>query len=195
MQDETVGSRAGLAFAAANLWGGPEQRDNATDLLVRLIPSANAAIANAVLGAFRMVEELRPDGATVRLLECLADHSHVIALAGDSFLIERLESLLPHEATLVGRLALKIVELWKESLGDIRTSIAATTPQLVNLALTLHRLGGDTRELGMTLFEKLLEAQAYGAREALLQIDRPLRFSGGNLGFHPRIRRSHRNAG
>ena len=195
VQDETVGSRAGLAFAAANLWGGPEQRDNATDLLVRLIPSANAAIANAVLGAFRMVEELRPDGATVRLLECLADHSHVIALAGDSFLIERLESLLPHEATLVGRLALKIVELWKESLGDIRTSIAATTPQLVNLALTLHRLGGDTRELGMTLFEKLLEAQAYGAREALLQIDRPLRFSGGNLGFHPRIRRSHRNAG
>jgi hypothetical protein len=88
VRDETVGSRVGLAFAAANLWGEPEQRDNAADLVVQLIPNANAAIAKAALGAFRMVEELRPDRATVRLLECLADHSRVIGLAGDNFLVE-----------------------------------------------------------------------------------------------------------
>jgi nucleoside phosphorylase len=192
-QDDTVESRVGLAFAAANLWGEADQRDNAVELLVQLIPNANAAIARAALGAFRMVEQLGPDGATVRLLQCLADNSHVIGMAGDSFLAERLETLLPHEAALVSRLAFNLVDQWKDSLGDIRTSIAAITPQLVNLALTLHRLAG-AREFGMTLFEKLLEAQAYGAQKALQQIDHPLRVSTGDMISRPLMRRSRRNS-
>ena len=78
-------------------------------------------------------------------------------------------------------------------LGDIRTSIAATTPELVNLALTLHRLGGPVREKGTTLFEKLLQIEAYGAREAVHDIDRPLRSSGQTHAPRPRIRRARQN--
>jgi hypothetical protein len=172
-----LGSRVGLAFAAANLWGNPEHSDSAVELLVQLIPKADAKTARAILDSFRIVDELRPDGPTTKLLQSIVDHPNVIGLAGSSFLVERLETLLPHEAELVARLALVTTEQWKDSLGDIRTSIAATTPELVNLALTLHRLGGPVREEGTTLFEKLLQIEAYGAREALHDIDRPLRSS------------------
>jgi len=116
----------------------------------------------------------------------LVDHPSVFGLAGSSFVVERLETLLPHQAELIGRLALEITEQWKDSLGDISTSIAATTPELVNLALTLHRLDGPAKELGTTLFERLIQTQAYGAHEALQEIDRPLDPPGRSVGFRRR---------
>ena len=189
---KTVGSRVGLAFAAANLWENPDNAVDAVELLVQLIPNADAKVARAILDSFRTAEELRPDRSTERLLQCLVAHPKIFGLAGSSFVAERLETLLPHEAELVGRLALTITEQWKESLGDIRTSIAADAPELVNLALTLHRLDGSAKELGTTLFERLIQLQAYGAREALQEIDRPLDPPSRNVGPRPRLAR--RNA-
>ena len=40
-----------------------------------------------------------------------------------------------------------------------------------DLALTLHRLGGTSRESGVALFEAMIEIDAYGARETLAEID------------------------
>ena len=189
---KTLGRRVGLAFAAANLWGDPAHSVPAVELLRQLIPNADAKIARAILDAFRTTHELRPDEPTRILLQCLVDHPNVFGLAGSSFVVERLATLLPHQAELVGRLALGIVEQWKDSLGDIRTSIAATTPELVNLALTLHRLDGPAKELGTTLFERLIQLQAYGASEALQEIDRPLMSSARSVG--PRLRTTRRSA-
>jgi nucleoside phosphorylase len=184
-------ARAGLAYAAANLWGTPEYRHHATELLVLLMPEADVATSKAILDLFRVNDQLQPDGPTVHLLENLAKHPDIIRLGGGAFLVERLQTLLPHEAGLVGRLGLEIADLWKASLGDLRTAFAADAPQLVDIALTLHRLGGDARENGMTLFEMLLDAEAYGARDTLEQIDNKLRPRAAT-GPHPRLRRSRR---
>ena len=46
-----------------------------------------------------------------------------------------------------------------------------TAPQLTDLALTLHRLGGASRQSGVAIFEGMIEIDAYGAREALAEID------------------------
>jgi SEFIR domain/ATPase family associated with various cellular activities (AAA) len=188
----TLGRRVGLAFAAANLWGDPAHSVPAIELLRQLIPNADAKIARATLDAFRTTHELRPDEPTRILLQCLVDHPNVFGLAGSSFVVERLATLLPHQAELVGRLALGIAEQWKDSLGDIRTSIAATTPELVNLALTLHGLDGHAKELGTTLFERLIQLQAYGANEALQEIDRPLMSSARSVS--PRLRPARSSA-
>jgi len=48
-------------------------------------------------------------------------------------------------------------------------------PFLAIIAITLHRLGPQTRQAGLELFEKLLTINAYTARETLDQIDNRFR--------------------
>ncbi len=76
---------------------------------------------------------------------------------------------------MVGRLSLALAERWKEDLSDIRTSASMAAAELVNVAVTLHRLGPETRELGTKLFELLLEIEAYAARETLDELDNRFR--------------------
>jgi hypothetical protein len=64
-----------------------------------------------------------------------------------TFVVERLATLLPHHAALVGRVAECLIARWRTELGDARTATAIAAPQLIDLAITLHRLGpeGDGR--------------------------------------------------
>ena len=63
-----------------------------------------------------------------------------------------------------------IAEKAKE-LGDIRTAWAADAGELADIAVTLHRIP-DTRELGLALCERLMEARSYGLDERISKIDR-----------------------
>src|SRR5258705_13884491 len=121
---------------------------------------------------------------------------HAAPRLNSTFVVDRLETLLPHEAPLVARVVQGLVDKWREELGDIRTGTAATAPQLVNLAVTLHRLGPTTREVGTRLFEQLLDIDAYTARGTLDEIDN--RFRPERAIQRPRLprraRRSHRAA-
>jgi hypothetical protein len=60
-------------------------------------------------------------------------------------------------------------------MADLRTGTAAVGPELVDIAITLHRLGPQTRQAGLELFEKLLTINAYTAQETLDQIDNRFR--------------------
>lgn len=57
----------------------------------------------------------------------------------------------------------------------------------MDLAVTLDRLGLETRELGAKLFEELIELDAYSARETLDQIDS--RFLAVRGPSRPRLKR------
>jgi hypothetical protein len=100
-----------------------------------------------------------------------------MSAAPSSFVVERLQGLLPYEAELIASVAEKLVAAWRTELGDIQTSTAAAAPQLTDLALTLHRLGGKTRQAGVSLFEAMIEIDAYGARDTLAEVD-------GRFGAH-----------
>lgn len=60
---------------------------------------------------------------------------------------------------------------------DMRTAHASIAPELVDIAITLHRLGSGTREAGLEIFERLLAINAYMARETLDQVDNRFRSS------------------
>jgi nucleoside phosphorylase len=164
-------AKAGAAITAVNLWADQSRRAAATALLVRIIPNAGDAEWKAIFELFRVVSELVPDESTSLLLEAIADNADKAPTVGATFVVERLQSLLPHEATLVARLATIFVEKWQKDLADIRTGTAAHASELVDLAITLHRLGPATRESGTHLFEMLLNIDAYEARATLDQID------------------------
>lgn len=183
-------ARAGVATTAVNLWADMKYRARATELLIRLLPKAGAPEWAAIVDLFRLVDDLAPERHTIILLEAIADHIDNAPRFNSTFIVERLETLLPHEALLVARIAGGLVRKWREELADVRTSTALVAPQLVDVAVTLHRLGADTREAGIRLFEQLLELNAYSARSTLDEIDN--RFRSERAFRRPRLPRRNR---
>ncbi len=167
----TEGAKVGLAHASVNMWSDDKLRVEASNIMTRLLTSGSRAVVVAVLDVFRVVDELSADEPTVALLRALAGPDVDLSAAPSSFIVERLQSLLPHEAELIATIANKLVAGWRGELGNIQTATAMAAPQLTDLALTLHRLGGEARHAGVLLFEEMIEIDAYGARDALAEID------------------------
>ena len=163
--------KIGLAYAAVNMWSDEKLRPIALETLVALLKGANKDLVAVVMDVFRVTDELAPDALTVELLRALADPSTDMSAAPSDFVVERLQALLPHEKELIATIAEKLVAAWRRELGDTRTGMATAAPQLTDLALTLHRLGGTSRQSGVALFEAMIEIDAYGARETLAEID------------------------
>src|SRR3546814_8232482 len=82
-----------------------------------------------------------------------------MSAAPSHFVVERLQGLLPYEAELISAIAEKLVDAWRGKLGDVRTDAASAAPQLTDLALTLHRLGGASRQSGIALIETMIEIE------------------------------------
>lgn len=175
-RDEIIASgtddmKIGLAHAAVNMWSDEKLRQRASETFVALLKDASKELVAAVMDIFRVTDELTPDASTVELLRALADPSTDMSAAPSHFVVERLQALLPHEKELIASIAEKLVAAWRGELGDMRTGMATAAPELTDLALTLHRLGGTSRQSGVALFEAMIEIDAYGARETLAEID------------------------
>lgn len=189
----TEDMKIGLAYAAVNMWSDEAQRLSAGKTLVALLKGASKDLVAAVMDVFRVTDELAPDASTMELLRALADPSTDMSAAPSHFVVERLQALLPHEAELIATIAQKLVAAWRGELGDMRTGTVTAAPQLTDLALTLHRLGGASRQSGVALFEAMIEIDAYGARETLAEIDG--RFSSRQAAARQRLARRRRPRG
>ena len=58
-----------------------------------------------------------------------------------------------------------LISDWRKEIGDRETTAAMAAQELVDLAVTLHRLGPNTRGVGTKLFEELLEIDTHEARQ------------------------------
>ena len=179
---EQADARAGAALTLVNRWSDVRSRVGLASVLLDLLASEEDGVWRAVFDLFRVVYRLAPDKETVQLLEAMCERIGGMPRVDVSFLAERLGTMLPHEAPLVGRLALGLVGSQPEVTG-----LAAAN--LVDLALTLHRLGGATRNVGTELFESLLEKGVPEAHATLDEIDR--RKEATRL-RRPRVRRRRR---
>jgi hypothetical protein len=139
------------------------------------VPKADEPAWAAIFDLFRLVDEITPEEEWISLLEVISEHMGGAKHIESSFIVERLQSLLPHQALLVAKIARGLVEKWAGKLGDFTTRTAANASDLIDLAITLHRLGPETREAGTSLFEDLLAVSTYTARETLDQIDNRFR--------------------
>lgn len=171
IESGSVQAKIGLAHAAVNLRNDEKLELGASQTLVALLKGATKELVAVVMDFFRVTKELVPDASTVQLLSALADTATDVSAARSDFVVERLQALLPHEAELVARIAEKLVAAWRGELADMRTGTAIAAPQLTDLALTLHRLGGPSRQSGVNLFEAMIEIDAYGARDTLAEMD------------------------
>ena len=174
-------ARAGAAYTAVNLWAEADTkyRSAASGILQEIIPKADQATWSAIFDLFRLVDEITPEQEWITFLQVLSKHLDKPNALDSSFVVERLQTLLPHQASLVADIAKGLVANWCNELGDLRTGTAMVARELVDLAITLHRLGPDTRDVGTSLFEDLLHVSAYTARETLDEIDNRFRTAPG----------------
>ena len=88
------------------------------------------------------------------------------------FLVKGLKDLLYEDGypVLAYKVATALVE--QAARTGSEADAARNMSDLVDLALTLHRIP-DTKEHGLDLFERLLEANAPGLSQSLRMIDRP----------------------
>ena len=178
IMDEPAGSpaQAGAALTAAHVLVEEHgRRDAAAALLARALRLGSPGAWTAALEVFRLSDELVADDATTTFLRAVADGLPSSPKLDATFIVDRLATLLPHNAELVGEIALALAGKWNTDLADIRTSTAMAAAALVDLAITLHRLGPETRETGLRLFEALIDIDAYEARQTLDEIDNRFR--------------------
>lgn len=171
MASGTDNVKIGLAHSAVNMWSDEKLRQHACEILIALLKGASKELVAAVMDVFRVTDELTPDVSTVELLRALADAGTDMSAAPSDFVVDRLQALLPHKPELIAAIAEKLIDAWRDELGNIQTVTSTVAPQLTDLALTLHRLGGTSRQSGVAIFEALIEIDAYGARQILAEID------------------------
>ena len=183
-------ARAGAALSAAHRWPDSDARAGAWSILERLLPRAEPGVSQALTEIFAIVREWSADRPTESLLTMLADGPHLPSGHNENLIPEQLASLMDDYPVLVARVAKRLVTDWRQGLADIQTSTAMAAKPLVDLSVNLHRLGGETREMGIELFEELLEIDAFEARQTRDEIDNRFRDQGSKR--RPRLRRFRR---
>jgi hypothetical protein len=184
---ELADARAGAAATATQLlWIEPQFRAAATDLLLALLERNEVAVWHQVFGLFLLVDKLESEPQTVRLLTGIADNIQYAPAPNEPYVVDRLVGLLPGHANLVARIASQLIQLWRDKLANMGSSLVTAGQEMMDLAVTLHRTEG-TQLAGLQMFEQLIEIDAYQAREVLDELDHRIR--PGARPVRPRLRR------
>jgi hypothetical protein len=179
LNDEAVpagvrsGRRLGLAHTFARAWPEPSLRDLATDNLLPLIETADAPVARAIHDIFRLAKPLPADDATRRILSALLDQPDVLISTDAMCLIDRLADLIRAGSLhdLAVSVATALVQHKGAEIGNIGSRWSASSGDLAELAMTLHRMPA-TRAQALDLFEALMRIDGYGMNTALQALDR-----------------------
>ena len=163
----------GITHTLVVAWGEPALRALTTSLLLRLMSMGSELVMNALSAIFQKCDPLPADDHTHKLLEAMLDRPSILA-GGSYFLIEGLKGLLREgwNPNLVHKVANALILEKGKALGDLSTSWALYAGDLVDIALTLHRIS-ETREAGLDLFERLMDVSSYGLDDRIAMIDRP----------------------
>ncbi len=164
--------RAGIAYTFAEAWREPALRSLSTKYLVRLLSLQNGMVDTALKNGLSKVSIFRADEYTAEVMETLILRPGLISDIAWN-LIEGLRELLRAgwKPDLICRVTEALASQCFEELGDVRTAVSAFSGELTDLALTFHRIP-DTKEKGLELFEKLIEARSFMTEERLAILDR-----------------------
>ena len=164
--------RVGVTHTFVSAWSETPLRATTTEYLLRLARAGTDAVDRALSKCFCKAGQLAPDDYTRDFLEALLERPGAL-VDGGHFLIECMQGLLRDgwRPDLVYRITDVLISEKEKDLGDIQTAWSADAGRLADIAITLHRIP-DTRELGLTLFERLMDARSYGLEERIENIDR-----------------------
>jgi hypothetical protein len=162
----------GLATAAVQTWNKPDERERAMQLLLRLLPTAAGQTAETIILLFLRPEQVSINPVIHAVLEGVVNNPALLDTEHVGYLIERFDCLLPAERELVYRICVLLVERRSQSLVSIQEHLGAYAGNLLGIAMTLQRYGGDFRQRGVDLFERLLDIDVPGVQRLLNDLDK-----------------------
>jgi hypothetical protein len=160
-------ARTGLLFGSAAVWRGQlgEMRERAHHILRRFAPNATGDEAKAIATALNGDRTLTPDSSTLELLELSMANGNVLLAASGHWFSSALQDLLLSIGfdEVVLQVGERTVDLLSaRDPGGMRHN----DQDLVSIAIALQRTDGVLRPRAMTLYERLLDANVYGAEQA-----------------------------
>jgi hypothetical protein len=158
----------GVAHVLMGMWRDPATRARAGQYLCKLVRQRRPAVDAVVLKHLGH-DELAGDLSSLSVLKALSERASSVALEHAHDLSEWLTKLIQPAPELVHQVVCALVEQ-AVATGEPNRRLGGASVQLVNIAVTLQRIPAF-REQGLSLFERLLELDLYGARSTLDEID------------------------
>ena len=179
----------GLVHGAVHLWKDIDDKAFLSRILAAGMKSDHPATGRAALDWFRINEHARLSDRNRPIFAALAEGKAIEAVRSYSFLVEALMEVIQDDPLVVYAICTRILASAGADIGNMATAVATDAEGIINIALTLQRMEEPNRTNGLTLFERLIELNAYRAREALMDVDRR---PGTALSAVPRRRRGRR---
>jgi hypothetical protein len=160
--------RLGCLFAASAAWrhNAGDLRDQAHAILTTFASSAVEDEAEALSTSLDGSRTLLPDRATREMLAAALANDSIFSAALTSWFADALQELLLHpgfEDIVLAVAEHAVDKLIGREDGSRRGMIDS---DFVSIAIALQRAHGSQRARAMNLYERLLDAEAYGASEA-----------------------------
>ena len=162
--------RTGFAFSVVAAWSesDPVLRQNAHHVVVALAHDPDADVAAAIATAFSKDRALPPDQLTREVLDTIAANPVALEAALSHWLLDALGDLLMHPGfdEVVLTVLAAAVTLREGAPGRLEARGYGLGDDMVRLAIALQRSDGQLRSKAMDVYERLLDANAYGAAQA-----------------------------
>jgi hypothetical protein len=168
LKDAVSPELTGRLFSGAAAWRVDEQplRRRAHEFLMKHVAEATGDQAHAISTAVDRTDHLSPDDLTRELILAIATNPDVLAASLTGRFADGLQSLLlyPGFDEPVLHVTEQIANLIIDQKGGPHRGFL--DKDFVQVAIALQRNDGPLRARAMDLYEKLLDANAYGAEEA-----------------------------
>ena len=155
--------KLGVALGLGEMWGYDSNRAQATDMLLRLIPSAGPLAQAGVLRAFARSGPLSLDDYVRRLIDAVIAQPGMLANSNSSFLIELLLEYARLEPERLYRACAALLDVVGGAVGDIRSAHSFAASYIVDAAAALHQIDEENRARAVDLIERMT---ALGVEEA-----------------------------
>lgn len=168
LDDKISAQMTGRLFSAAGAWRENDLslRERAHEVLMRHVATAEGDQAHAISSAVDRYDTLAPDHFTQELILAVSENPSVLAASLTGRFADGLQSLLlyPGFDEPVMHVTERIADLVLDQKGGKHRGFIDR--DFVQVAIALQRNDGPLRARAMDVYEKLLDAGAYGAEEA-----------------------------
>ncbi|UCV20118.1 DUF4062 domain-containing protein [Ferribacterium limneticum] len=164
--------KAGVAHTVIRMWEEPSFRSLAHGYLLRLLPSDEKPVRDALGEIFRLRSAWPPDRLTWELMDALAENPALFLDGRAEHFPAILEELVEYQPIRVASLAHVLIDTVGAHLADTASGWAFHCDSLISVALRLQDMPGEISLRGVELFERLLEFNVLTAAEMALSLDR-----------------------
>ncbi|QMW24328.1 AAA family ATPase [Sandaracinobacteroides saxicola] len=174
LTEEASWKLTGQLFTAASAWrdGDTVLRPLAHQVLMKFAPNATGEQAHALSSAVDKRDTLSADDLTRELVNAVAENQELLAASLTGRFADGLQSLLlyPGFDEPVMHVTERMAELIVDKKGGQHRGFI--DKDFVQVSIALQRNDGPLRARAMDVYEKLLDAGAYGAEEAAKEVIR-----------------------